>query len=92
VILWSVQELQKLRRLSLLDTNITPLQYNKMQAASSLHSALFNYTPLVIGRTDKNMQLTIIKPTQTGINRNKKSFCIMKSSEPPKISKTSRVP
>ncbi len=41
----------------------------KQQAA--LHSALFNYTPLVVGRTDKNKQLTNFKPTQTGINRNK---------------------
>ncbi len=41
----------------------------KRQAA--LHSALFNYTPLVIRGTSKNKQLTIIKPTQTGINRNK---------------------
>ncbi len=36
-----------------------------------LHSVLFNYTPFVIGGTDKNKLLTIIKPTQTGINRNK---------------------
>jgi hypothetical protein len=44
-----------------------------MQPASSftVHSALFNYTPLVIGGTDKNKQLTIITPTQTGINGNK---------------------
>jgi hypothetical protein len=28
-------------------------------------------TPFVISRNDKNKQLTIIKPTQTGINRNK---------------------
>jgi hypothetical protein len=33
----------------------------KRQAA--LHSALFNYTPLVIGGTDKNKQLTNFKPT-----------------------------
>jgi hypothetical protein len=39
--------------------------------SAALHSALFNYTPLVIGVTDKNKQLTIIKPTQTGINSNK---------------------
>jgi hypothetical protein len=38
---------------------------------AALHSALFNYTPLVIRGTSKNKQLTIIKPTQTGINRNK---------------------
>ncbi len=37
---------------------------------AALHSALFNYTPLVIGGTDKNKQLTIFKPTQTGINSN----------------------
>ncbi len=37
---------------------------------AALHSALFNYTPLVIGGTDKNKQLTIVKPMQTGINRN----------------------
>jgi hypothetical protein len=30
-----------------------------------------NYTPLVIGGADKNKQLTIVKPTQTGINQNK---------------------
>jgi hypothetical protein len=37
---------------------------------AALHSALINYTPLVIGGTDKHKQLTIVKPTQTGINRN----------------------
>jgi hypothetical protein len=40
-------------------------------ADSALHSTLFNYTPNAIWGTDKNKQLTIIKPTQTGINRNK---------------------
>jgi hypothetical protein len=65
--------MQNLRQLFLLDTNITTIQNNKMQAASSftVHSALFNYTLHLIGETDKNKQLTIIKPTQTGINRNK---------------------
>jgi hypothetical protein len=29
-----------------------------------------NYTPVVISRNDKNKQLNIIKPTQTGINHN----------------------
>ncbi len=38
---------------------------------AALHSALFNYNPLVIWGTSKNKQLTIIKPTQTGIYRNK---------------------
>jgi hypothetical protein len=55
----------------LLDTNITPIQNNKMQEASSFTFSMFNYTPLVIRGTSKNKQLTIIKPTQTGINRNK---------------------
>ncbi len=32
--------------------------------------------------TDKNKQLTIVKPTQNGINRNKYTFCILKSLEP----------
>ncbi len=41
---------------------------------AALHSALFNYTPLVIGGTDKKKQLTVIKPMQTGINGNKKLF------------------
>jgi hypothetical protein len=65
---------QEVRRLSLLDTNITPIKNNKMQAARSFTFSLFNYTPLVIGGTDKNKQLTIITPTQTGIYRNKKTF------------------
>ncbi len=55
----------------------------KCNRQAALHSALFNYTPLVIGGPDKNKQLTIIEPTQTGINRHKQTFCIMKSSEPP---------
>jgi hypothetical protein len=55
-----------------------------MQPASSFSFSLFNYTPLVLGGTDKYKQLTIDKPTQTGINRNKETFCIMKPSEPPK--------
>jgi hypothetical protein len=38
---------------------------------AALYSVQFNYTPLEIRRIDKNTQLTIVKPTQTGINRNK---------------------
>jgi hypothetical protein len=41
---------------------------------AALHSALFNYTPLVIGGTDKNKQLIVIKPMQIGIYRSKKLF------------------
>ncbi len=54
------------------------------QRQAALHSALFNYTPLVIRGTDKNKQLSIVKPTQNGINRNKYTFCLLKSLEPPK--------
>jgi hypothetical protein len=42
-ILWSVQEL---RRLSLLDTNITPIQNNKMQPTSS-----FTFNPVKLYST-----------------------------------------
>ncbi len=34
--------------------------------------------------TDKNKQLTIVKPMQNGINHNKYTFCVLKSLEPPK--------
>jgi hypothetical protein len=67
-----IQIMQNLRQLFLLDTILRQfriMQRSKRQAA--LHSALFNYTPLVIGGTDKNKQLTNFKPTQTGINRHK---------------------
>jgi hypothetical protein len=55
-----------------------------MQPASSLHSALFNYTPFVTGGTAKNKQLTIIKPTQTVINRKKINFLHYKIIGAPK--------
>ncbi len=46
----------------------------------------------IIRGTEKNTQQTIIKPTLTGINRNKCTFCILKSLESLKNSKASRVP
>jgi hypothetical protein len=46
---------------------------------------------LVISRNDKKTA-NIIKTKQTGINRNKYIFCTMKSSEPLKNLKTSRIP
>ncbi len=58
---------------------------------SVIKAAMNKYTPLVISRNDKN-ELSIIKPTQTGSNRNKLTFCIIKSTEPLKNRKTSRVP
>jgi hypothetical protein len=63
--------MQELHRLSLLDTNSTPMQNNKMQPKAALHSALFNYTPHVIRGSDQYKQLTFVKPTQTSINRYK---------------------
>jgi hypothetical protein len=85
---------QELCQLSFLDANITPIQNNKALAASSFTfiPVQLYCTPLVIGGTDKNKQLSIIKPMQTGINRNKYTFYILKSLEPLKNSKTSRVP
>ncbi len=44
------------------------VQY-KQQANPLL--SMNKYTPHVVNRNDKNKQLTIIKPTQTGINRYK---------------------
>jgi hypothetical protein len=56
-----------------------------MQPAA-LHSALFNYTPLVIRGTDKHKQLTTgrRKLALTAMN---KLFSILKSLEPLKIQK-----
>ena len=65
---WSVQNL---RQLSLHGPILRRFRIVRCNQQAALHSALFNYTPLVIRRTDKNKQLTIVKPTQTGINRNK---------------------
>jgi hypothetical protein len=51
---------------------------------AALPSALFNYTPLVIGGTDYYKQLTIVKPTQTGIIRNKQNFLLYEIIGAPK--------
>ncbi len=57
--------MQNLRQLFLLDTNITPIQNNKMQAASSFTFRLVQFY------STSNKQLIIMKPTETGINSNK---------------------
>jgi hypothetical protein len=75
-------------------TNTAPTTLRAIQAASQstfINEQIFS-TSLVISRNDKNKQLTIIKPTQTGINRSKYNFCILKSSEPQKNLKNSCVP
>ncbi len=48
-----------------------PIKENKMQTASSFTFGPVQFSPLVIGGTGKYKQLTIVKPTQTGINCNK---------------------
>ncbi len=70
-----------MQELCRLDTNITPIQNNKALAESS-----FTFNPVQLYSTcnwgtDKNKQLTIAKPTQIGINRNKYTFYILKSLE-----------
>jgi hypothetical protein len=66
--------MQNLRQLFLLDPILSQFRIIRCNRQAALHSAMFNYTPLVIGGADKNKQLTNIKPTQTGINRNKLTF------------------
>ncbi len=67
--------MQNLRQLFLLDPILRRFRIIRCNRQAALHSAIFNYTPLVIGGgADKNKQLTNIKPTQTGINRNKLTF------------------
>jgi hypothetical protein len=63
--------MQNLRQLFLLDPILRQFRIIRCNRQAALHSAMNNYTPLVLGGADKNKQLTNIKPTQTGINRNK---------------------
>jgi hypothetical protein len=63
--------MQNLRQLFLLDPILRRFRILRCNRQAALHSAMYIYTPLGIGGADKNKQLTNIKPTQTGINRNK---------------------
>ncbi len=63
--------MKNLRQLFLLDPILRRFRIIRCNRQVALHSAMFNYAPLVIGGADKNKQLTNIKPTQTDINRNK---------------------
>ena len=63
--------MQNLRQLFLLDPILRRFRIVRCNRQAALHSAMNNYTPLVLGGADQNKQLTNIKPTQTGINRNK---------------------
>ncbi len=63
--------MQNLRQLFLLDPILSRFRIVRCYRQAALHSAMNNYTLLVIGGAGKNKQLTIVKPTQTGINRNK---------------------
>ncbi len=85
-ILWSVL---KLRRLSLLDTSITPIQNNKMLTANSFTFSSVQLDSSVISEADKNMQLTFFKPTKTGINGNKYTFCVLSNHQSPPHQKKS---
>ncbi len=64
-----------------------------MQPTSSftLSPVLLYSSPLVISGEWQKYAAHIVKPTQTGIKRNKYTFCIMKSLEPPKNLWTIRV-
>ncbi len=63
--------MQNLRQLFLLDPILRRFRIVECNQQAALHSAMTNYTPLVIGGAGKKKQLTIVKPTQTGINRYK---------------------
>ncbi len=63
--------MHNLRHLFLLDPILRQFRIIRCNRQAALHSAMFNYTPHVIGGADKTKQLTNIKPTQSGINRNK---------------------
>jgi hypothetical protein len=52
-------------------TNIARIWNNKMQPASSFTFSPVQLYSTWVGGTDKNKQLTIAKPMQTGINHNK---------------------
>jgi hypothetical protein len=58
-------------QLSLHDTNSAPIRNNNATGKQLYIQQLYIYTPLVIGGTEKNKQLNIAKPMQTGNNRNK---------------------
>jgi hypothetical protein len=79
--------MQNLGQLFLLDPILCRFRIIRCNRQAALHPAMFNYTPLVIRGADKNKQLANIKSTQTGINRNKWTFWIIKSLEPLKYSK-----
>ena len=63
--------MQNLRQLFLLDPILHRFGIIRCNRQVAVHSAMLNYTPLVIGGTEKYKQLVIVKPTHTGINRNK---------------------
>ncbi len=76
--------MQNLRQLFLLDPILCRFRIVRCNRQAALPSAMNNYTPLVIEGADKNKQLTNMKPTQTGINRNKWTFLNYKIIGAPK--------
>jgi hypothetical protein len=59
---------------------------------AALHSLLLKYTPPLISCDWQNQATNIIKPTQTGVNREKYTFWVVKALEHQKNFKTGRVP
>jgi hypothetical protein len=67
---------QELRRLSLLDTNFTPIQNNKIQPASSFTLSPVQLYSTCDGGTDKYKQLTNVKPLKLALTAIKKLFAL----------------
>jgi hypothetical protein len=63
--------MQNLRQLFLLDPILRRFRIVRCNRQAALHSAMANYTPLVIGGAGKNKQLTIgqLKLALTAINK-----------------------
>jgi hypothetical protein len=56
--------MQNLRQLFLRDPILCRFRIVRCNRQAALHSAMFNYTPLIIGGADKNKQLTNITVSQ----------------------------
>jgi hypothetical protein len=70
---WRIMQILRQRRGQQQKQRHLLLVQYKQQASPllSMKKYCIQYTPLVISRNDKNKQLTVVKPTQTGMNHNK---------------------
>jgi hypothetical protein len=67
---WQIVQILRQRRGT--TTNTAPTTHSAIQKQQAIPNlSIRYYTPLVISGKDKNKQLTSIKSTQTGVNRNK---------------------